>query len=92
MTRDATRERGTLQSTLPKSPRIILTISVLVCSVLTTLLLQHSKAEHKKEHLFLSALLACLGSTANVIVSIYPDPQIYGIFFIGSVSAIQPTN
>jgi len=93
------RERGTLQSTLPKSPFLILFLYVLLCTGVATYTSKYSQYGDKRRAddddkddatllLWNTTVKASIGAISSVVGILYTDPFVYGLLFSFSMLCV----
>lgn len=80
------RERGTLQKTLPKSPKVTIFLFVVICTVIAAFISDYSLYDETKKCLSKNLVQALLGASSTTVGLIYINPRMFGVSFSVAVS------
>ena len=86
----ATRERGTLQKTLPRNPIVTLLLYISICTAVATWISHYSIHDASNEEGITMSLIlkVLLGTTSSIVGIIYTDLYRFGCIFPICVSLI----
>lgn len=81
-----TRERGTLQKTLPKSPHVILFLYTVLSGLIAAYIFEYSLRDESDKQFTMSFLQGLIGASSSIVGIVYTDPYNVGLSFSISVS------
>ena len=83
---NTSRERGTLQKTLPKSPKVTIFLFVVICTVIAAFISDYSLYDENKKCWIKNLAQALLGVSSTTVGLIYVNPRMFGVSFSVAVS------